>query len=300
MGNFLSKAARHYQWARTEGIGRLVEEDRLDPVDRLRLRWSKARWRTTAGGPRDAAVPLFVVGLQRSGTNMLVRGLDRAPEVAVHNENDRRAFRDYRLRSDEIVRELVAHSRHQFVLFKPLCDSHRTSQLLDVCGAGTGRAIWVYREVDGRVRSSVAKFADSNLQALRRIAAGRAGDAWEAGGLGDRELTLLRGMSLDLMSAESGSALFWYLRNSVYFSTGLHLRDDVALVSYNAFLEAPEATMRSLCRRVGFEYRQELVDDIAPRGSSRPVALALDPRVRDLCNEMQECLDASSRRTLAA
>ncbi len=300
MGEIMRKAARHYRWLRTEGLARLVEEDRLDPVDRLRVGLAKARWRRAANRPAGSAAAVFVVGVQRSGTNMLVRGLDRAPEVEVHNENDRRAFHAYRLRSDDVVRDIVARSRHEFVLFKPLCDSHRTAGLLALGGPGTARAIWVYREVDGRVRSSVSKFGDSNLQALRRIAAGRGDTAWEAGGLEEPQIALLRGMPLDSMTPESASALFWYLRNDLYFSTGLHRRDDVVLVSYDAFLAAPEATMRALSSRIGFRYRQALVEGIAPRGAARPEQLQLDPRVRELCDEMQMRLDADSRRTLAA
>ena len=45
--------------------------------------------------PRAAglATPVYLVGLQRSGTNMLARGLDIAPEFEVHNENDRDGVR---------------------------------------------------------------------------------------------------------------------------------------------------------------------------------------------------------------
>src|SRR5207244_1167709 len=57
---------RHWRWARTEGIGRLVEEDQLDPVARFRRASEKRRWRRShAVAPR--AMPVFVLGLQRSG-----------------------------------------------------------------------------------------------------------------------------------------------------------------------------------------------------------------------------------------
>ena len=68
---------------------------------------------------------MFVVGLQRSGTNMLVRGLEASPEFEVHNEDDTKAFRRFRLKSNDQIRALVTRSGHSYILFKPLCDSCR-------------------------------------------------------------------------------------------------------------------------------------------------------------------------------
>ena len=72
------------------GRRRLIEEDRLDPRERAGTALAKRRWRRANPAPPGRAVPVYLVGLQRSGTNMLTRGLDAAPEVEVRNENDRR------------------------------------------------------------------------------------------------------------------------------------------------------------------------------------------------------------------
>lgn len=170
----LKRIARHVQWARTEGIGRLVEEDRLDPRERVATAVAKWRWRRSDGLPVGTGRPVYVVGLQRSGTNMLLRGLDEAPEVEVHNENDRRLFHRFRMRPDTVLLDVIARSRHRIVLVKPLCDSQRVDELLALPTATPGRAVWVVRDVDDRARSEVSKFGDSNLQALQRIAAGQA------------------------------------------------------------------------------------------------------------------------------
>ena len=293
MAGLVRKVARHYHWARTEGVARLIEEDQLDPGDRVRVAWSKASWRRRHPRPAGRAVPVFVVGLQRSGTNMLVRGLERAPEFEVHNENDRRAFSDFRLKPDATVQRIIARSRHDFVLFKPLCDSHRTRELLDL--APGARAIWVVRGVDDRVRSSVSKFGDSNLQALRAIAAGTGLDRWEAGGLSAQQRALLQEMDLDQMSAESASALLWCLRNETFFAQGLEQRADVSLVSYEQFCADPAGVMSDLCASLGFPYRDELVAGVRPRPPRAPAPLPLDPRVRAMCDDMEARLGAASR-----
>ncbi|MDQ1489769.1 MAG: hypothetical protein QOJ23_2283, partial [Actinomycetota bacterium] len=180
----LARVQRHLYWARTQGVGRLVEEDDLHVTERVRRFVTKWQWRRQHGARPGGAVAVFLVGVQRSGTNMVVRGLERSPEFELHNENDRRAFDQYRLRPLPVVRAIVEASRHDFVVFKPLCDSHRVEELLDGLGTSSpGRAIWAYRSVDGRVASALAKFGDTNLRVLREIAAGGGRDRWQAQGL---------------------------------------------------------------------------------------------------------------------
>ena len=89
---------RHVRWAREEGIGKLVEEDQLNVLERAPVAARKVWWRSTHGVEAGLSTPVFLVGVQRSGTNMVVRGLERSPEFAVHNENDRRVFHRYELK----------------------------------------------------------------------------------------------------------------------------------------------------------------------------------------------------------
>jgi hypothetical protein len=288
------RVRRHARWAKEQGVGRLIEEDQLNPLERIPLAAAKRRWRH-AHHVAPNAVPVFVVGLQRSGTNMLVRGLERSPEFEVRNENDAEAFDRFHLRPDAVIRALVERSGHAYVLFKPLIDSHRTNELLDGLGTPSpGRAIWAYRDVDGRVRSAVAKFGDSNLQALRQIAAGDT-SIWQAGGLSAERLSLIRSFDLGAMTPESGAALMWFLRNQLFFDLGLDRRDDVMLASYGETVDDPEAAVRRVCAFLEFPYRPELSAHVDRRAAGARPALDLDARVRELCAELERRLSGAYR-----
>src|SRR5436309_12404449 len=200
MSELSRKALRHWQWARQDGLSTLIEEDDLRPISRASRAWRKWRWRRSHGVAVGTAMPVWLVGVQRSGTNMVVRGLEESPEVEVHNENDGAASDRFRLRPDPVVREIVLASRHRYVLFKPLCDSHRVDELLALGTPTPGRAIWAYRGVNGRVRSALAKFGDANLRVLTDIAAGRAADAWQAQRLSDHSLDVIRSFDWATMS----------------------------------------------------------------------------------------------------
>lgn len=294
----LRRAAKHWTWARMQGVQRLIEEDELNPVSRSATALRKLRWRLVHGQRPGSAVPVYLVGVQRSGTNMLARGLAAAPEFEVHNENDRRAFRRYRFRSDERIAALVNDSRHRYVLFKPLCDSHDIARLLDALPVPPGRAIWAYRDVDDRARSAVAKFGAANLQAMRAVASGDA-VSWQAQRLSETTLAALREFDYAAMTSETAAALFWWARNSLVFDLALTERDDVLLCSYDALIAHPEPTMRTMCTFLRLPYTPQLVAHVERRTAGPGRQLPIDPGVRELCDALGKRLDAAAGRLTA-
>jgi Sulfotransferase domain len=287
---------RHLSWLRTQGLGRLIEEDNLNPMRRAST--AVARWHSRQAHPGrpGAATAVLIVGLQRSGTNLLVRGLERDPRFQVYNENHRTAFSRFQLRPDPVIRQLVERSRQPYVLFKPLCDSHRTADLLDGLGLDPApRAIWAYRSVDGRARSAVAKFGDTNLRMLRELAAGGGQDRWEAQRLSPDSLQLIASIDWAARSPHDAAAMFWYVRNRLYFELGLAERPDVLLVSYDAMLADPRAEMGRICRFLDLPFDGRLVAHVEGRRGGGDARLDLDPRIQERCDELAAQLDAARR-----
>lgn len=306
------RISRHLRWARRQGVARLVEEDQLDPRERRRLSAGRKAWLAAHPGVAPGAEAVFLVGVQRSGTNMLVRGFETSPAFDVCNENDRRAFTRFRLRPLEDIRELVQTDGHRWVLMKPLAESHRAAELLDTLGTPTPpKAIWAYRGVDGRVRSAVAKFGPNNLLTLRAIVRGETGREISVdgpsqemvelvqGGLSPASLSWLRSLDLDAMDAEAGAAAFWCVRNELYFELGLHGRDDVILSSYDRTIADPESAMRPLCAFLGLRFEPGLVAHVQRREGPGGVALALPQEIRRRADELSERLALAEREKAA-
>lgn len=277
------KVARHVRWARTEGVHRLIEEDRLDPRERVGTALAKARWRRRHAVEPGRARPVYVVGLQRSGTNMLTRGLDLAPQVEVRNENDRTVFHRYRLRSEEILVRTVRASRHEIVLVKPLCDSQRVAELLDHPRLPGGRAIWVFRDPDDRARSEVSKFGSSNLRALQAIAAGET-SWWQAQHLPEASVELVRRLDPATMTPDTAAVLFWVVRNRLWFDLGLDPREDCLLIGYDAFVADPRRSLDLVCSFVGLPAGTSSGMDVERRDTHASRPLEIDPRVRELAD----------------
>jgi hypothetical protein len=289
---------RHARWAREEGVAKLIEEDQLNVFERTPLAVRKMVWRSTRGVQTGLAVPVFLVGLQRSGTNMVVRGLERSAQFEVHNENDRTLFLRYELRSLDRVRAVVQQSRSRFVLFKPLCDSHRTPELLDDLGTTMPpRVIWAYRGVEGRVRSSLSKFRDHNLVVLSDVAAGRSMDRWQAQGIQPDTMEVIRSFDWTRMSPASASALFWYVRNRPLFDLDLTDRPDLVVISYRGLVRSPRESFEPVVNLLGLRWSDDFVAHIDQRESSGPrPALDIHPRVRALCADLEDRLDEVAAR----
>lgn len=288
----MGKVRRHWRWLRQDGLSTYLEEHDLNPTVRVPRDLRKITWAHTNGTLGDG-VPLFIVGVQRSGTNMLTHGLEMAPDVWVYNEGNRRAFRNFRLRPLPRIDELIARSRSRIVVFKPLCDSHRIGQILrDVSSARQPRALWAWRDVEGRVRSTLAKFPTSNLDVIRAWAAGEADDHWQVQGLSEHSRAFLTSLDHERMSPGTAAAAFWYVRNRLYFELGLDRHPDAMSVSYDLLMRDPARCMRAITAFCEIGYRPELVAHVNPSLSSRHRRedLDIDPRVLERCHDLTDRL----------
>jgi hypothetical protein len=287
------KLRQNWRWSKAHSWAHLIEEHDLNPLVRGKRAMRKTWWHLMRRDEKAPAVPVFLVGVQRSGTNLLAHGLDEMPEFQVYNEGNSKAFDEYHIRPLPIIQSLVKQSRAKFVLFKPLCDSHRTPELLETF-APKARAIWAYRNVDGRVRSAVAKFGDSNLRVLRAFAAGeeqKRWNAWQVQGLSVESANFVRSFDFNCVTAESAAALFWYVRNLLYFEMGLDQRSDTVLVNYDEFLADPERVAGALCSFLDLPYRREMIANVDPRRPTQRPPLAIDQRILERCSELKRRLD---------
>jgi hypothetical protein len=227
---------------------------------------------------------------------MIMEALNERADVGLYRESDSRAYSGYRLKRDDVIRDLVAHGNYRCVVFKPLCDSHRVIHLLEDLGTPSpGRAIWMYRGFEARVRSTVAIWPENNLRVVRAIAEGHGDDLWEAGGLSPASLELIKSFDYAALSRESAAALLWLVRNSLFFDLGLDRRADVLLISYERVLADPERSMRTLCEFLSLPFERRMARDIAPRPAPRVPSFEIDARLRAQCAELEARLDEAIR-----
>jgi len=234
------------------------------------------------------ALPVYVFGAQRSGTNMFGECLNRSLDFEYYPEKSPVAFDDYHLRDDDLIRDIIRRSHHRFVVFKPLKDSHRVDQLLSL--AGCGRGIWVYRRHEDRANSAVHRFGAHNLDVLRDLAAGRNLDTWQVQGLLPEDLELVRSFDYESMGPGEAAALFWYLRNKLFFNQGLDRNEDVYLVCYEELVSDPECVMDYVCRFLECDFDGSMIRHIFSSSVGRHCPPKIDPAIQEVCREMYQRL----------
>lgn len=245
----------------------------------------RAMWRAVNDySPNATAV--FVLGAQRSGTTMLLHCFQQSMRFEVLGEASR-AMVNYRIRSDDFILDTVRGSRHRFVVLKPLTDSHRGRQFLDLIPGSY--AIWAFRRVEDRVNSSVAKFGPHNLEVLRDLSQGKGLERWQAAGLTDDDFEFIRRFDYEAMSPYAASAIFWYLRNSLFFHQGLEAETRVLPLAYESLASEPERMMRGVCRFIGAEFEPAMIRNVHARSIGRSES-RLPEDVQALCQPMYERL----------
>ena len=108
---------------------------------------------------------VFVAGMQRSGTNMLMDILEKSYEADVYHERDPRAFDNYQMREASVIRELCDQSRASKFVIKALCELQDIESLMS--DSQPAKTIWIVRDYHDVVASMLKSFGNMEKQVLR-------------------------------------------------------------------------------------------------------------------------------------
>lgn len=233
------------------------------------------------------AVPVFLAGVHRSGTNMLLDILERSPDTLIYNENNRHAFKDYQIRDCERRLSLLQNSKYPIVLFKPLSDTMNINTLMDEhpeC-----KVLWMYRGYQDVVNSAILKWGnfmvDIYCQAVMH-------DQWDQRYVTRKDREIIENYFKRDMNDHSAWALTWYLRNEVFFQYGLDkMPERVLLVKYEALVEEPAIELKKILDFLGIAFRTSSVSRVSAGFTGKRPFPEIDPRIKALCEEMMQRLN---------
>jgi len=180
--------------------------------------------------------------------------LDRSRRILILEEHDRRLVGGDPERIQwRPLTEVAAQIRRlpfELVVAKPLVESHRVLQILDVLP--TARAVWLLRSYRDVALSNVRKFgAAKGFDDIRRVVEGSVTD-WRRAGASDRTVqTLTEFRRLDLTALDA-AALFWWVRNRLFYEQNLQSDRRVLLLRYEALIREPETCLARVTEHGGF------------------------------------------------
>lgn len=246
---------------------------------RLMLAW-KSIYQKLRPQPHESCV--FVAGMQRSGTNMLMDVLERSMHTQVFHETDPRAFHDYEQRERPLLHALVQAGDAQVTVFKALLESDLVLDLLDAFAPA--RAIWAVRDY-----RDVANSARRSFPLLKRTIARvvqEPGGYWQSRGVLPGIYATLQQQYDDDLSIEESAALFWYARNQLYFDLAMDADERILLVRYEDLVTTPAEKFREIFAFLGIPFSTWTVDKVHARSVSRHAQPQLRDSIVDLCETL--------------
>lgn len=239
---------------------------------------------------------VFVAGVHRSGTNMLMLILDASLETDVFHENDNRAFDDYIMREPEIIRSLIERSNAPVVVVKALHEAHRLTGFLDDFAPAKG--LWMIRYFEDSVNSSLKRWPKTRNK-LEILLEDRDGADWRGSGMTDETHRIVKEHYRPGMNNASASALFWYYRNQLFFDQELDRDPRVLAIEYEELVRAPDIAVERIASFIGIgaSERMKRISHSESVRKNPPPDIA--PHVKALCEAMQKRLTLVAGRNPA-
>ncbi len=240
-------------------------------------------FRQTFSAPVET-MPVFILGIQRSGTTMLMFAFHLHPEIAVYDESRKsKAFLDFQLRGMETTEKLIKTSPFPVACFKPLADSHRATQLLQ--RFPSARFIWALREYSDVANSFLKKFPHAT-RAIRLVCSGQEGGGWFQEGVSEETGRILHNLPWQNFSDYDFACLVWWTRNRLFFEQDLDKEKRVLLLRYEKLVTAPRESLPEVTKFIGVPFCRQMTRYIHARSVSRHSPPKLNPSVQKLCDEL--------------
>ncbi|MCK4763590.1 MAG: sulfotransferase domain-containing protein [Candidatus Aminicenantes bacterium] len=231
---------------------------------------------------------LFILGCQRSGTSLLERIFIKDWNTRVYKESSILSSKDkHKLRLNDLndVRNIINNSNADMTAAKPLVESQNAIKLLDFSPAA--KILWVYRHYKDVASSNLKAFGLHNgIKDLRFIAEKKNGDwRFENISADTREIV---GKYFNLnMNPYDAAALFWLVRNRLFFEQQLHLNNRAKLINYDDLCNFPGKVLESV-----YEFMEKpfpgtkLVREVTAKSVAKGAHINLSGEVERLCRSL--------------
>ncbi len=250
------------------------------PVRIRHALWRRGKALRQRVRPRPVAQHVFVAGMQRSGTNLLMDVLDASLATQVFHETDPRAFERYEMRDLAVIRSLAQASPAPVFVIKALCELDRIRALMDAFSPA--KTLWMVRDWRDSASSAIKSFGNFVPQ-WRRLAHGDAAD-WRGRGMSPATRELLAALYRPDASEAEGAAIMWFYRNALFFEQLLAADRRVLPVFYEDLVRDPAREVAVVYDFLGLPVSAGVVARIharsvrhhTPEGVSAPVAALCD------------------------
>lgn len=248
--------------------------------------------------PSDDPRIVFIFGCQRSGTTMLRNFIGFHPAISDHGEGDPPYFwqvpledmRYLRLVPNEEIQRLIKKQKSPVVLIKPLHDSQRAAELLQMFTGSRG--LWIFRHYREVILSHLNYYKGryDPLPYLKDLLELKAA-SWKAEALSSEMKSFISEHMHLATNATAGYALFWLARNSLLFD---QIANNLMTVNYADLIEHPQASLRKLSSHIQIDLDPRYALFPQRRERQQPLPDELPKPILHACEQMNDRLVAAA------
>jgi len=236
----------------------------------------------------ESTQPIFIAGMQRSGTTLLMNVLHLSKYIDVFDEaKSAPVFSEFRIKSLGILKESIEKSRFQFAAYKVICDSHLLRQIIDELPGA--RVIWAFRDAANNAASQLKKFPHTT-RAVRLACQQVPGGGWFAEGLSQQVKEVLQEIDNRDLTDLDYACMSWWARNMLFFEQNLHRNNNVWVINYSELAQEPLKKLGSMFEWIGIPWRDAQARFVHSRSIRKPDLAGLNPEVAKLCDDLFERL----------
>lgn len=235
--------------------------------------------------PSSETQPVFILGSGRSGTDIVAYCLSKGWDVELINEDNPKAFDNWRLKGLEAVGRAVDSSKARLVMFKPIVETLRAREFLEAFPGGS--IIFVVRNPYDAINSMVRFFGEGHVKAVKSWVET---DFAQQSQAPDALRRFIADHCHDQLSLHDAAGLYWLLYNDSYRFLELEGRDDVLLVGYEDLVSRPVPATRRFAKFLDMEWSEAMTHDIYAKSVGKNNKPNLDPQIEARCLETWEYL----------
>lgn len=244
---------------------------------------------------------LFIIGCQRSGTSLINRIFARDLNVSVYRESSRLSSNDpssiaknkLRLNSFSDVKAALDKDKAPFIVFKPLVETQNVLDILDYFSES--KALWMYRHFKDVVNSLLKKFSiNVGIRNLKSIVENNQ-ENWYSEKVPENIRRIVIQHFSEQMSPYDAAALFWFVRNQLFYELQLDHNSRVLMCRYEDLVTQPNQVMQNIYQFVGAHYGDGNSWEVHSNSVQKGYSVQLLPEIEELCNDLLMKLDNTYR-----
>lgn len=239
------------------------------------------------------ARPVFIAGMQRSGTTMLMNVFHLRPDTSVFDEaRNSTVFKNFRIRDVGTLRRGLMSQSLPIAVFKVICDSHEIVSLFEAFP--DAKVLWMYRNPGDNADSQLKKF-EHPVKAIKLVHAGEQGGGWFAEGVSENTRRTLHQFRGNELSDFDWACLNWWARNQLFFEQDLASDKRVEVLRYEELVANPIDVMGQVIDWLGMPYHDRSFRFVHSRSVNKTDRSSLNPEIERLCQSVLDSLDNEQR-----